>query len=125
MCIVVSAMKNAEAPGIFTDTVNQLLSANNLPKFSLGTITLPTMQNFVQQSQSTTTPPPTSNKEEEQLQSPPFEATLYRKKSTPTVTPTNVKALHNAGIFNWIVSSLLRQRVLSNLHLLQLKNLIG
>ena len=97
MCMVVSAMKNAEAPGTFTDTMNQLLSANNLPKFSLGTITPPTMQNFVQLSQSTTTPPPTNNKEGEQLQSPPFEATIYRKKSTPTVTPTNVKALHNAG----------------------------
>ena len=35
MCIVVSAMKNAKAPGTLTGTMNQVLKANTLPKFSL------------------------------------------------------------------------------------------
>ena len=57
MCIVVSALKNAETPGSFADTMQHLLKANNLPAFNLGDITPPTMLSGEQTAEVTTTPP--------------------------------------------------------------------
>ena len=46
MCVVISVMKEPKVPDIFQETMNSLLKANNLPSFSLGSVTPPTMKKF-------------------------------------------------------------------------------
>ena len=90
MCVVVSALKNAEVPGTFADTMQHLLKANNLPHFSLGDITPPTMQGSHQLAEGNVTPP--TNKEVERHPTPTcFKATVYKKKHTTTISPRNIE----------------------------------
>ena len=119
MCMVVSAMKNAEVPGSFVSTMDHLLRANNLPQFSLGDITPPSMLSLSEAVQTVSSYPITGNaatasRVAENTQNKPasrnvekssdsvnplssLKAKLYKKKSTPQVTPDNVRELHSKG----------------------------
>ena len=129
MSIVVSAMKNAEAPGTFADTMNHLLKANNLPKFTLGGISPPTVLNpnqWAEQGASTSSSPsnetrnrsldivsdgtertvkatavadsPVAGGAMAYRQSTASKiGTIYRKKTTTVITPSNVANLYSRG----------------------------
>ena len=97
MCMVVASMKNAETPGTFVDTMNHLLKANNLLSFSLGDITPPTMKTIYHSEQESQKPSPSGGNKENIHSTLSGKVTLYKKKSTPAVTPENIDTLYNAG----------------------------
>ena len=41
MCIIIASMKDAEKPNSFNEVLDQLLKANNLPTFNMGTVAPP------------------------------------------------------------------------------------
>ena len=89
--MVVAAVKNAEESGSFYDTMSELLSANNLSKFSLGKGELPKLK--FQYSKQTV-------KEESGSEGTPYELlklTIYKRRATSYVTPNNVKSIYDEG----------------------------
>ena len=119
MCMVVSAMKNAEVPGSFASTMDHLLRANDLPQFSLGDISPPSMLSLSEALQTASSYPTTRNAaailrvakgpqdkpasrnvEKSCDAENPFsslKAKLYKMKSTPQVMPDNDRELHSKG----------------------------
>ena len=91
MCVVVAALKNAEQPGTFCDTMTELLSANNLPRFSLGKVEPPNLKfhNTEQAMQEE----PTSEGTPHELP----KMTIYKRKGTSQVTPNNIKTIYDEG----------------------------
>ena len=97
MCVVVSALKNAEAPGTFSETMHHLLRANNLPEFSLGDITPPTMQSSSQLREEFPTSSPTVFKDKDPGKLITHDSTIYKKKSVPAVSAENIESLYRNG----------------------------
>ena len=110
MCITLSTMKNHEDPGTFQHTLTHLLQANGLPNIVLGDISPPTMRCLIPVEESKNvnfddskvlsgndTEITIPDNKKSLTSTAATEATIYKKKNTPLITPNNVHGLYAAG----------------------------
>ena len=117
MCITLSTMKNAEAPGTFEQTLNNLLRVNGLPNISIGDLSLPSMGCLVEANSKTVN---LCDKEKPLFQAGPKSScderrrnkhlndqpnnnsntvptVIYKKKNVSAIQPNNVHDLFATG----------------------------
>ena len=110
MCITLSTMKNHDNPGTFQHTLTHLLQANGLPNIILGDISPPSMRCLIQGEENRAvnlddsnvsngnyTEITASDNNKSLTPNAATEATIYKKKNTPLITPNNVHGLYATG----------------------------
>jgi len=121
MCIIMASAKDKESPGSFQATLTELQTVNKVPSFKMGNVSPPDFQSLVSAQPSVisaaggsgvggasggggggSSAGASSSSQSAAEKSRPFPViTILKKKTTPTITSSNIERLYKEGFLRF------------------------